>query len=136
MADEINYTELADDAEELVNAAGRSVTIIRYNQTPADSNKPWNGPSSPTTSPDATAGVIGCFVPLSTGSSLGLEITDDDLLKHTDEVCIVAPGTADPPFDLTTANAIIDGGVHKKISFVRVLKPADIVLLYFIGVER
>jgi hypothetical protein len=133
---DLDYEELAQTAKELVDEAGRSVTIIRFNQTPADSGKPWHGPTSPRGTPDATATVIGCFVPLSTGSSLGLDSLDIDLMKRTTEVCLVAPGTTSPPFDLTTANEIVDGGINKKVSFVRRLKPADTTLLYFIGIER
>lgn len=135
MAD-LDYNELAAIAEELIEDSGREITIIRFDQTPSDSNKPWNGPSNPRTSPDATATLTGCFVPLSDGSSLGLKGLDEDLMKRTDEVCLVAPGVADPPFDLLTANEILDGGEYRKVSFVKTLKPGNVVLLYFIGVER
>ena len=131
----IDYVQLAATAKALVDANGRQITIIRFDQTPADADKPWNGPSDPDASPDATATVVGCFVSTDERVFGGLTL-DDDLLKRTSEVCLVAPGTVSPPFDLLTANEIIDGSVHKKISFVQSLKPGAVTLLYFIGVAR
>ncbi len=132
----INYTKLAATAKRLVDAAGRSVVLNRLDQAPPDSDIPWEGPADPSATPDATATVIGAFVPLTTGKSLGLETLDMDLMKRTSEVCLVGPGTVSPPFDLATANELVDGDVHKRVTFVRTLKPASITLLYFIGVAR
>ncbi len=108
------------------------VTVIRWKQAPADSSKPWQGPDDPRGTPDATDTVKGCFVPIS-GSGLGKETIDEDALKRTGEVCLISPGAS---FDLATANELIDGTVHKKITFVQTLKPADTVLMYYVGVER
>ncbi len=132
----INYTTMAATAKRLIDASGRSVTLNRFNQTPPDTDVPWEGPADPSATPDATAVVIGTFVPMTTGKDLGLETLDADLMKRTAEVCLVGPGTIDPPFDLATANELVDGTVHKKVTFVRTLKPASITLLYFIGVAR
>lgn len=132
---EIDYTQLAATAKTLVDANGKDVTINRLDQNAADPNKPWNGPTDPGASPDATATVKGCFVSTDERVLGGLTI-DSDLLKRTEEVCLVAPGTVSPPFDLMTANEIVDGSVHKRITFVQRLKPATVTLLYFIGVAR
>lgn len=131
----INYTQLAATAKALVDANGRDVTVIRFDQTPQDTNKPWNGPADPDATPDATATVKGCFVSTDERVLGGLTV-DEDLLKRTSEVCLIAPGTVSPPYDLRTANEIIDGTEHLKITFVQRLKPADVVLLYFVGVAR
>lgn len=132
----IDYTKLAATAKRLVDQSGRSVTLNRFDQSPPDDDIPWEGPADPSDTPDATATVIGCFVPLETGKSLGLETLDVDLMKRTAEVCLVAPGTISPPFDLATANELVDDSVSKRVTFVRTLKPASITLLYFIGVAR
>jgi hypothetical protein len=128
----INYTEMAAVAQELIDDNGRTVTLIRHKQAPADANVPWEGPDDPRTVPDATDDVIGCFVPIS-GSGLAKETIDEDALKRTQDVCLIGPGAS---FDLATADELIDGTVHKKITFVQTLKPATIVLMYFVGVER
>ena len=52
---------------------------------------------------------------------------------RTAEMCLIGPGAS---FDLATANELIDGSVHKKITFVSTLKPADTVLMYYVGVAR
>lgn len=132
----IDYEQLANTAKTLVDANGRAITAIRFNQTPTDSNKPWNGPTDPDGTPSATASVYGCFVPPSGGASLGIDMVDADLLKRVSQICLVAPGTVSPPFDLKTADEIVDSGVHWKVEFVRELKPNTVVLLYIIGVSR
>lgn len=128
----IDYIEMATVAQELVDDNGRNVTIIRWKQTAADATKPWEGPDDPRGTPDATDSVKGCFVSME-GSGLSKETIDEDALKRTGDVCLIGPGAS---FDLATANELIDGSVHKKITFVRTLKPADTVLLYYVGVER
>jgi len=126
------YAEMAAVAQELIDANGRNVTLIRWKQAPADSNKPWQGPDDPRTVPDATDTVKGCFVPVG-GSGLGKDTIDADALKRTRDVCLIGPGAS---FDLGTANELIDGSVHKGITFVQTLKPADTVIMYYVGVER
>ena len=128
----IDMTEMAAVAQEAIDDNGRNVTIIRWGQTAADANKPWEGPDDPRGTPDATDDVIGCFVPMS-GSGLAKETIDEDALKRTHEVCLIGPGAS---FDIATANELIDGSVHKRITFVQTLKPAGTVLLYYVGVER
>lgn len=128
----IDYTEMAAVAQELIDDNGRDVTLIRWKQAPADANKPWEGPDDPRGTPDATNTIKGCFVPTS-GSGLGKDTIDEDALKRTAEVCLIVPGAG---FDLATANELIDGGVHKKITFVQTLKPGATVLLYYMGVDR
>ncbi|MCK5131701.1 MAG: hypothetical protein KAR40_06060 [Candidatus Sabulitectum sp.] len=128
----IDYVKLAATALRLIAAAGREITVIKFNQTPADAGKPWEGPSDPQTVPDATSTVKGVFVSPAGAPALGLQAISEDLLKITVEIAIVHAGS----FDLAEADEIIDGGVHKTISFVDKLKPADTTLLYFIGVAR
>jgi len=126
------FEEMAAVAQELIDESGRDVTIIRWKQTAADASKPWEGPDDPRTDPDASDQVKGCFVPIG-GSGLGKDSVDEDALKRTGDVCLIGPGAS---FDLATANELIDGSVHKKITFVQTLKPADTVLMYYVGVER
>jgi len=125
----MDYAEIATDVVTLIVDAGRDVTIVRYRQTPADASKPWRGPTDPTTTPDATTTVRA----VAAASGLGFKALDKDLMKRASEFYLVGPGAT---FDLTTANEVIDGGVHKRIEFVELLKPANTVLLYIVGVSR
>jgi hypothetical protein len=129
----VDYVELAGIANTLIADAGRDVTVNRYRQTPADAAKPWRGPSSPTTTPDATTTVKAVFVSPGGAPSLGLKAIDVDLMKRTEEICLIGPGAT---YDLGTANEVVDGGVHKRVLFVETLKPGDTVLLYVLGVAR
>jgi len=126
------YIEMAAVAQELIDENGRDVTAIRWKQAPAETTKPWEGPDDPRGTPDATDTVKACFVPIQ-GSGLGTDTIDQDALKRTGDVCLIGPGAT---FDLATANELIDGSVHKKVTFVQTLKPADTVLMYYVGVAR
>ena len=129
----LDYVELAQIAKSLIADAGRDVTFNRFKQSASDPAKPWKGPGDPSAVPDATATVKAVFVGASGGPSLGISAINQDLLKRCKEVCLVDPTAT---FDLSTANEIVDGGVHSKIEFVDVLKPAGTVVLYVVGVSR
>ena len=132
----IDYNAMAAVAEQLIDENGREITIFRFDQTFTDSAKPWKGPTDPRGTPDETATLNAVFVPISGAASLGMKTLDQDLLKRTEQVCLIAPGVTSVPFDLATANEIIDGGVNSKVTFVETLKPGDTVLLYYVGVSR
>lgn len=132
----IDYVEIAEIAKTTIDENGRDVTFIRFDQSESDVNKPWLGPTDPRATPDATATVKGIFVQPVAAAELGLTTIDQDLLKRTSEILIVAPGATAPPFDLATANEIVDEGVNKKIVFVETLRPNTLTLLYFVGVSR
>jgi len=132
----IDFSELANIAASLVAENGREVTFIRFAQGLQDPDKPWLGPADPRDDVDAEAIVDAVFVPAG-GGGLGFDVSDNDLLRRAGAICIVAPGTIDPPFDLTTAHEIIDeGGVRRRITTVEVLRPNTATLLYVIGVDR
>ena len=132
----VDYATLAETAKTLIEQNGRLITFNRFNQTPGDNAKPWLGPTDPRSSVDATATISGVFVPPSGAAALGLRTVDSDLLKRTAEIAIVAPGSVSPPFDLATANEVVDGGVKKKVTFTETLKPGSTTVLYFVGVAR
>ena len=128
----MNYDAIAQLATRLIDANGRAITVIRFDQTAGDEDKPWKGPTDPREEPDAESEVYGVFVPPGGVSDLGLETVDQDLLKRTYEIAIVRPGT----FDFSTANEILDNGVYKKVSFVKELRPGTVSLLYCIGISQ
>jgi hypothetical protein len=123
----IDYAELAAIATDLIAEAGREVTIIRFQQAPDDAAKPWRGPADPRGTPDATDDVVAAFV------SPSAKFIDSDLIKRSQAACLVGPGAN---FDLATANEVIDGDTHWRITAVEVVKPGDTILLYIIGVSR
>ena len=131
----VDFTAAAATAKRLVDANGRTVTLQRFDQSPADVARPYEGPADPDAAPDFSLDVVASFVPLSGAASLGLSITDEELLKRTAEVCLVAPGPTQAE-QFERMSQIVDGGIKKGITFVEKLRPADTTLLYFFGVSH
>ena len=127
-----DYVKLAATAERLVANSGRTITLVQFNSTPADANKPWRGAADPRITPDATLSIVGAFVEPRSDIRLGLSSEIADLLARSSQVIIVA-STA----DLTAYNEVIDSDTTRwKILGLEKLKPGDTTLLYFIGVVR
>lgn len=128
----LDYAEIAADALELVTEAGRSVTLVELNNTPADAQKPWRGATDPRLVPTATLAVPAVFVEPSSAQWLGLHLEISDFVKKSSQIAIVA-STA----DLKSYNEIIDtDSTRWRITGMEQLKPASTSLLYFIGLTR
>lgn len=128
-----DYGPLADRARQLIENFGRKVTFMRFNQAPADPDKPWEGPVDARQNPDEEVkDMPAVFV---APGELGKEVMSEDLMKRSTQACLVAPGT-ELTTDLSTMNEIKDEGKQWKITGVEVLKPATQTVLYVIGVKR
>lgn len=131
-----NYTSIHEKAIELITQFGRSITFERIDQTPADTDSPWDGPTSASASPDATLTAFAVFVEPITLLSLGLTTRDTDLLKQSTQIMIVSPPITFTSDDLETYNIAVDGSVRWKINTVHKFKPGGTTLLYYVGVSR
>lgn len=129
-----DYTTIADRAAELVAEYGRSMTAVKFDKVAVDSNKPWEGAADARSTGVSTV-ITGISVSISDGLKLGITTQDSDLSKNSDEILIVALGSASA-IDLSLYNEIIDQSINWKITVVEKLKPANMVLLYFVGVKR
>lgn len=129
----MDYVALAQVALDLVKANGRQVTFRQLTDTPADANKPWRGATDPTTG--ATAAVWAVAVPPSSATSLGMSTSDNDLVKRSTQILIVAPGPTLPD-DLADFEEVIDGTVTYRITGTETLRPGDTTLLYFVGIAQ
>lgn len=140
MADHTDFLELA---RELIADDGRQVTFIKLTDVVADNSKPWRGPGAPailasvTTFavflPDGTLGTLGL------GGGFGTFNTDDDLFKSSEEILLVAPPTTGE--NLTDFHLVVDGATAttdnaRKINLSKELRPADLTVLYAMGVSR
>lgn len=126
----------ADSAALKVAAKGRSVTFIKLETTPADSDKPWRGAADPRTTPADSLSTSAVFVPLSSASNLGLSTKSEELVKRTRQVAIVALGSESTE-DLEDYQELIDSdGSRWRITFIETLKPADVRIMHFVGVGR
>jgi len=129
-----DYTGLVADAQALIFEFGRSVSFIKFDTTPADAAQPWLGAAAPRTVPDATLAVNAVFVEPDSTRALGLSHTDNDMVKRSEQIMILSPGASD---DLDTYQEVIDSdGTRWKVVGVQVLKPAEVVVLAFVGVMR
>lgn len=127
-----NYAKLAATAQRLIAKSGRIITLVEFNSTPADSDKPWRGAVDPRIDPDNTLETSGVFAPPSSAVHLGMSTEISDFLKKSTQIILVA--TTD---DLKDYNEVIDtDGMRWKIKGMEKLRPANTTLLYFIGVAR
>ena len=114
---------------------GRAVTFVQFDSTPDDPAEPWNARTDVRTTPDSTLATSAVFVQPSSQNLLGLgKMTDDGLLKRSEQIMIVAPGATD---DLDDYQEVIDTDTTTwKVVGVEVLKPGPDVVLAFVGVKR
>lgn len=132
----VDFVALANTAQRLVqNTPGRNVTFIELDSTAVDVNKPWRGTATPRVTPKASSAQVAVFVPAS-GSGLGFRSSQDELVKRSEQIMLVAPGAANTD-DLQQFDEVIDqDGSRWKIVFADVLSPADVPVLYAVGVRR
>ena len=135
-----DHTEFLIMARKMIAEDGRQVTFAKLDATPADSNKPWNGPASPSFVNKVTT--LAIFLP--EGSILGFGdfnkvIKDDDLFKAADEVLLVAPpstGENLADYNVVQDGSDVNGTGTKRITIIKELRPADMTVLYAMGVCR
>jgi len=125
----------AATAKRLVDAKGRSVTFIQLDAGTDDANQPWRGKADARATPANSVTLIAAFVPPS-GVALGAEMAlAEDLVKRSEQIMLVAPGTDQR--DFSAYDEVIDtDGTRWKIIFSDLLKPAEIAILWSIGVRR
>jgi len=130
----INYTKLATKAQQLITESGRTVALIRKNETPIDVTKPWNGSlSTPDTELIVPAvQVMPNAVRVFGLSALGDASRLDGLISLSELVYIVFAGEN----DLHQYSQVLDEGVYYNIEATQSLRPAQITLVGFIGVRR
>lgn len=129
----VDYTRLLATAQRLITANGRSVTLVQFDTTLSDSDRPWLGPADARSAPEATLAVDAVFVDPGSAAKLGLDFVVDDLLKRAEQVMILSAGADE---DLSPYQEVIDGSTRWKITQTQVLRPADTTVLAFIGVRR
>ncbi len=124
------YEKLAATSRKLIAQYGRTVTLQRLDGTPGNADFPWEGPATPTVA--FAQAVPGVFVPAS-GAGLGEDWLNSELLASVSEVLLIGP---DPVNDYTNINQVVDQSLTFAVSWVKVLRPADEILLYAMGISR
>jgi hypothetical protein len=119
-----NFTKLAATALRLINANGRTVTIVHQGNTPTDPTKPWRGEDT-----TVRASVTG------TGVFTSLEALNPDNTKREGQMLLFA-ASADESNDLEEFDQVVDGARYWKIVRAEVIGPADTRVLYKFEVSR
>jgi hypothetical protein len=130
-----DYAPTLATAKRLVRQFGRQVTLRKLDNTSSNPSKPWLGATNPATTA-TLASVYAVAVPPIPGSELGFSAIPDDLLKSIEQMFIVEVGETTPEA-LDTYTTLFDSDSKEyRIIYVEKLKPANLTLLYFIGVAR
>lgn len=129
----IDYAKLAETSKRLITEAGRTVTLVRPSEVPADPSKPWDGP----TQTEITIDVPGVQLLPNAVRVFGLSALGDanefrGLVTFSELVYIVFAGET----DLSQFTIVRDQGVDYQIEATQELKPKDVTLVGYIGVRR
>lgn len=128
----VNYVRIAATAKRLIEANGRTVTLIRKVRTPQDANMPWRGPNpNPgTPDPNIVGSVKAVVYPVKE------EEIDGFLIKAGMSKATVAHDSLDTPQDLSDIDAIVDGGQTFRVVKAAVVGPGDTPIVYDFFLER
>jgi len=123
-----NYVKLAATAKRLIELNGRTVTLVRKVRTPADSAKPWRGPSG--TGNTTVASPKAVVYP-------AVEKNEDgQLVSRGFEKALIAHDSLSSPQDLTDIDSIVDGGVTYKVIKAHRVGPGDVTIHYEFDLKR
>jgi hypothetical protein len=125
----MDYAAALELAVTLIDANGRSVTFQELSATPVDAAKPWKGAGTPTVASTVVKKAV--FLPHTGAISLGKDFIDSDLLKRCEQFALV-----DGEDDLSVFHQVLDGSTVWRIAWIKELKPADLTILYAVGVKR
>jgi hypothetical protein len=132
MADHSKFLALS---RKLIAREGRSVTFSKLVATSADAARPWKGAARNVGDPPPlTGGVTTIAVFLPDGAGFGKMIEDNELFKSSEQMLLVAPPESGE--DLGAYDVVTDGSVRWKINIAKELKPADLTVLFAMGVSR
>lgn len=130
----VDYARLSTTATRLLTKFGRQVTLVKFNETPVNPDKPWQGPAS---GGQTEVQLYGVFVPPSSIREFGLQGlgrgTDlGDLIAMSQQILIINPATN----VVEQFTEVIDNGVRWGITATQVLQPGPTQVLAFIGLRR
>lgn len=104
-------------ARKLIDKFGRTVTVEKSSNIPADSNREWRGESA-----SATLDVSAVLLDFDEAD------IDGTAVKRGDKRALVAPPTTGE--DLTGYETLVDEGRTWRIESVQVLRPGSATILY------
>lgn len=131
----VDFTRLAETAKRLIDENGRSIKIIKLNQTPDDNAKPWRGNDNSRTSPADEIDTKGVFVDIAGLASLGNITVDEELIKRS-EMFVILNAIDFGSSQGEDFEEVQDNNISWKIEGVRKLQPADTTVMYYMGLRK
>jgi len=130
----VDYANLAALAKTLIEANGRTVTLLKRNTTPTTPGAPWEGNTGAPSS--GTGGAIAVFVP-ARGTSFGADAVarENTLIDDIEQFALIASTSLPANTDLNAYDTIDDGTHIWKIVFAGELQPGATSLIWEIGVK-
>ncbi len=127
--------EIIAFVKEIIGEEGRTMTLVKFDQTPANPATPHRvGKGDPFADPETTLELKCVFVPLSSLQDLGMGKVKMNLYSKADVVGLIEPSSEE---DLSLYNGMIDGASRYLISTMDRLKPGDYTFLWsFAGAVR
>ena len=127
-----DYSEEVETAVELLQENGKLISLQILGTESSDPSKPWKGVDFADIAMEYKD-VPAVFVPI-IGKDLGIMIADQELLKRSKQVAIVAP-VAENLEDKINRIKDTDGTIWKVI-WSQCLRPANETILYYFGLMR
>lgn len=121
----MNYDKLQQTALRLISKNGRDITLKKLKVI--DNDVVWGGEADKWDSFTQS----GKAVFVMNSSKLGKTIISDELLAQCQQICILQPMASITQFDHIT-----DNSVDWKIKWIHELTPANLNMLYIVGVAR
>lgn len=126
----MNYTRVQATALRLIAGAGRTITVVKYS-TAEEAGKPWRTPAGARQAHEDSVDVVAVSVPVSSATRMGFFAQQEDLVKTVQQTWLIGGDV-----DLDGFNGVEVDGVPYKIRLLDRLKPADVTLMYVLGVSR
>ena len=130
----IDYAKTALKVQKVIEDNGSNVIFIRRSDTPTDPAKPWRTHSTDLSGTPPAAGST------STGKAIrdeydAEELADNQYVRHQNYKVLVSPKSLGD-IDLSDFDAVELDGQVATINELETIKPAAVVLLYILHVER
>lgn len=138
----MDFEKLAATTNRLIAANGRLINIIRVQRGTDNPLKPWRGDPTPRLQEDGedeeveiVASVRASFIEPSSLVRFGFKSEELDGTRRVEQVALISAVSLGEN-DLTYYDEIMDGTIRYKIELIRRIAPADVALLYMVGVRR
>lgn len=130
----VNFTALAATAKRLIEANGRSVTLVQHSTTPADSAQPWRGPDE---SARTETAVTGVFLSGTSDSELGemLMLIDAGLIQRGEKFFLVAADSLGS-VDIKAQASLVDDNQLWQVSEIATLQPGPTPILHALVLKK